>query len=191
MISLTLLGIVLFASTNVDDLLLLLSFFADRTVPRSAVLSGQYVGVALLLLGILLCSEIAVVLSPLYLRLLGVVPLVIGINKVPALIRNGSADMSEAQPVSMHYSSMWKVATLTLTSGGDNIAVYLPVFATHPFRDRLIIIVVFLVMTAVWCLAARWLAHHKVLQPAIRQWGSRLLPIVLIVLGIRILFPGH
>jgi cadmium resistance protein CadD (predicted permease) len=191
MISLTLLTIVLFVGTHVDDLLLLLSFFADHTVPRSAIVAGQYIGVTALLLVSLLCSEIAVMLPPLYLRLLGVVPLAIGLSKLPPLFRGNSAHISETSPASTHGRHMWGVATLTIASGGDNVGVYLPFFATHPPKARLLIVVVFLLMTAIWCFVARWLAHHRILQPAIRRWGSRALPIVLIALGIRILFPAQ
>jgi cadmium resistance protein CadD (predicted permease) len=191
MISLTLLSIVLFAGTHVDDLLLLLSFFADHTVPRSAIVAGQYIGVTALLLGSLVCSQIAVMLPPLYLRLLGVVPLAMGLSKLPPFFRRRSVDVGEIPPASTHGRHMWGVAALTIASGGDNVGVYLPFFATHPPRARLLIIVVFLLMTAIWCFLARWLAHHRILQPAIRRWGSRVLPIVLIALGIRILFPAQ
>jgi cadmium resistance protein CadD (predicted permease) len=189
MISLTVLCIALFAGTHVDDLLLLLSFFADHAVPRSAIVAGQYIGVSLLLLGSLLCSEIAVLLPPLYLRLLGIVPLAIGLSKIPVLFHSHSVDANQTSRASTHGHHMWGIAALTLSSGGDNMGVYLPFFATHPPKARLLIIVVFLLMTAVWCMVARWLAHHRILQPAIRRWGSRLLPVVLIALGIRILFP--
>ena len=190
MISITLLSIALFASTHIDDLLLLLSFFADHAVPRSAIVAGQYIGVTVLLLVGLLCSEIALILPPLGLRLLGVIPIAIGLSKASALIRTRGANSSDIPAATTHGRHMWGVATLTISSGGDNLGVYLPFFATHPPLTRLVIVVVFLIMTAVWCLVARWLARHRLLQPAIRRWGSRVLPIVLIMLGIRILFPG-
>jgi cadmium resistance protein CadD (predicted permease) len=190
MISLIALSIVLFVGTHVDDLLLLLSFFADRSVPRSSIVYGQYIGVSLLLLGALLCSQLTVVLPPQYLRALGFVPLAIGIFKVPSLFADSNLEDLESRPEMTHGRHMWGVATLTMASGGDNIGVYLPFFATHPLNACFIIISVFLLMTAVWCGTAQWLAHHPILQPAIRRWGHRLLPIVLIALGIRILFPG-
>jgi len=190
MISLILLSIVLFATTHIDDLLLLLSFFADRSVQRSAIVTGQYIGVILLLLGGLVASGIAVILPPLYMRLLGVLPLVIGVSKLIGLFRSSSGGAEKVRPVATHGRHMWGVAALTLASGGDNLGVYLPFFATHSLRARLVIVVVFLAMTAVWCVAAHWLARHKLLRPIIRRWGSWLLPLVLIALGIRILFPG-
>ena len=107
----------------------------------------------------------------------------------PALFRTRDANSRDIPAATTHGRHMWGVATLTISSGGDNLGVYLPFFATHPPLTRLVIVVVFLIMTAVWCLVARWLARHRLLQPAIRRWGSRVLPIVLIMLGIRILFP--
>jgi cadmium resistance protein CadD (predicted permease) len=190
MISLIALSIVLFAGTHVDDLLLLLSFFADRSVPRSAIVGGQYIGVTLLLLGALICSQFTAILPPQYLRALGFIPLALGIYKVPSLFADSSPEEPALRPQLTHGRHMWGVATLTMASGGDNIGVYLPFFATHPPNARFVIIAIFLLMTAVWCGTAQWLAHHPILQPAIRRWGHRLLPIVLIVLGIRILFPG-
>jgi len=189
MIPLTLLSIVLFAGTHVDDLLLLLGFFAARTMSTSAIVTGQYIGVALLLLAGLLCSEIVVMMPPYYLRLLGLVPLALGLFKLQALFRGQFAGINEPPPASTQSRHMMGVAALTLSSGGDNLGVYLPFFATHPPRARLVIVVVFLFMTAVWCFAARWLAHHTLLQPFLRTWGARLLPVVLVLLGLHILFP--
>jgi cadmium resistance protein CadD (predicted permease) len=190
MISLILLSTVLFATTHIDDLLLLVSFFADRTIPRTAIVGGQYIGVILLLIGGLVGSGIAVIVPPLYLRLFGVVPLVIGLSKLLKLFRSRDGNAEEVHPAKTHVRHMWGVATLTVASGGDNLGVYLPFFATHSLQARLVIVLVFLAMTAVWCVAACRLAHHRLLEPIIRRWGSRLLPLVLIALGIWLLFAG-
>jgi len=130
-------------------------------------------------------------LPPPYLRLLGLVPLAIGVVKFPALFRSYSTNVREQDRVTTRGRHMWGVAALTVAGGGDNIGLYLPLFATHSSRERLVIMVVFLVMTGAWCLLASWLTYHRVLQSHLQRWGSRLLPIVLIALGIRILFPGH
>jgi len=190
MISLTLLSIVLFASTHIDDLLLLLSFFSDHSVPGSAIVAGQYIGVTVLLLVGLVSSEISVILPPMGMRLLGIIPIAIGLSKASTWFRVPGANPTDMPGGNTHGRHMWGVATLTMSSGGDNLGVYLPFFATHPPRARMVIVLVFLFMTAAWCFVARWLAHHRLLQPAIQRWGSRALPIVLIALGFRILFPG-
>src|SRR5580704_10946543 len=109
MISLTLLSIVLFGGTNIDDLLLLLSFFADHAVPRSAIVVGQYIGFTVLVLVSLLCSEVAVILPPLGLRLLGIIPIAIGLCKVSALFRTSDAESSDIHPATTRSRHIWHV----------------------------------------------------------------------------------
>ena len=79
------------------------------------------------------------------------------------------------------------IAAVTFANGGDNVGVYVPVFATAGAGDMVVFVVVFLVLVAVWCAAARLLVSH----PAVAGWLSRagdvLLPIVLIALGVAIL----
>ena len=42
------LAVVLFASTNIDDLFVLLALFADRRVGTRGIVVGQYLGIAIL-----------------------------------------------------------------------------------------------------------------------------------------------
>jgi cadmium resistance protein CadD (predicted permease) len=79
---------------------------------------------------------------------------------------------------------------VTIASGGDNIGVYLPLFATWRPRDCAILIIIFLLMTYVWCFFAHWLVHHRSLRAPIAKWGTRLFPLVLLILGLHILFPA-
>jgi cadmium resistance protein CadD (predicted permease) len=100
-----------------------------------------------------------------------------------------STGLPPAQP--LRHSQILGVAALTIASGGDNIGVYLPLFATWPWRNCAVLILVFLIMTAAWCFVAHWLAQHRSLRAPIAKWGARLVPVVLLILGFRILFPAH
>jgi cadmium resistance protein CadD (predicted permease) len=190
MISLVLLSLVLFVATHVDDLFLLLSLYAERRTANVAIVLGQYLGViALLSLG-LLCSRIAVAIPAAYLRWLGLIPIVLGLQKAFALFRH-SADPAEVHPSEpIRHSQVLGVAALTIANGGDNLGVYLPLFANWSWSHCATLILVFLVMTAVWCLFAHWLSHHRSLRSPIATWGTRLFPVVLLLLGLRILFPA-
>jgi cadmium resistance protein CadD (predicted permease) len=191
MITLVTLNLVLFVATHVDDLLLLLSLYAERKTAKVAIVLGQYLGVIALLAGSLLFSEIAIAIPASYLRWLGLIPLLLGLRKLVALFGHSeaSAELSETPP--LRHSQILGVASLTIASGGDNIGVYLPLFATWRGRDCAILIIVFLIMTAAWCLFAHWLAHHRSLRGPIAKWGTRLFPEVLIILGLHVLFPTH
>ena len=76
--------------------------------------------------------------------------------------------------------------TATAANGGDNLGVYIPVFA----RDLGLVPVsaaVFAVMTAVWCVVGRALVTHRLVAATMRRLAASLLPYVLIGLGLWIL----
>ena len=58
------LGIILFASTNVDDLLVLIAFFALPRCRARDVVIGQYLGIGALIVVSVVLSLISLVLSP-------------------------------------------------------------------------------------------------------------------------------
>ena len=73
-----------------------------------------------------------------------------------------------------------EVAAVTFANGGDNIGVYVPVFATAGLGGMSVYAVVFLVLVAVWCLAGGSSPPGPVIAKALSRWGHILLPIVLI-----------
>lgn len=76
------LGIVLFASTNVDDIFVLLGFFSDRRFRVREVAVGQYVGIGALVAVSVVGSLVSLVLAPAYVGLLGLLPVLIGLKKL-------------------------------------------------------------------------------------------------------------
>jgi cadmium resistance protein CadD (predicted permease) len=83
-----------------------------------------------------------------------------------------------------------EVAAVTFANGGDNIGVYVPVFATADIGGMSVYAVVFLVLVAVWCFAGRFFATRPVIAKALSRWGHILLPLVLIGIGLLILVEG-
>jgi cadmium resistance protein CadD (predicted permease) len=171
-----------FASTNVDDIFLLLAFFADASYSPRRVVAGQYVGIAALVVASFAASLFAARLPEVFLRALGVLPIVLGLLRAWELRRaspDGTGTASRGGVVG--------VALATVASGGDNVAVYVPVFSTHMGRI-LVYVVVFAVMTAVWCWVAYAIVRAPLVGRHIRRWGRYAVPVVLLLLGILILF---
>ena len=188
MITLVILSLVLFVATHVDDLFLLLSLYAEQRTPKVAIVLGQYLGVITLLVVSLLCARIAVAIPASYLRWLGLIPILLGLQKLFALFRPSQEPTGPSSAPTLRHSQILGVASVTIASGGDNIGVYLPLFATWRPRDCAILIIIFLLMTYVWCFFAHWLVHHRSLRAPIAKWGTRLFPLVLLILGLHILF---
>src|SRR5688572_980443 len=76
----TALGIVVFATTNIDDILLLAAFFADRTMRPAAVVVGQFVGIAALTFASAVAALLALTVPDGWIALLGIAPLALGIR---------------------------------------------------------------------------------------------------------------
>ena len=71
-----------------------------------------------------------------------------------------------------------------MANGGDNIAVYTALFASRGVSDILTIGIVFAVMTGLWCVAAHWFVNHKALRGPIQRQAHRIVPFVLVGLGV-------
>jgi cadmium resistance protein CadD (predicted permease) len=176
------LAVTLFASTNIDDLVVLIGFFADRRFRTRDIVAGQYAGLAILFLVSAAGSLLSLVIPKAYLGLLGIFPIVIGVKKLLDLRRDGP----EAQNSS--HGSIAGVALVTIANGGDNLGVYIPTFAVHSGNEIAVIAVVFVAMTALWCTLARWMVNHRRFGAPIRRYGHIIAPLVLIGLGITIIY---
>jgi cadmium resistance protein CadD (predicted permease) len=89
---------------------------------------------------------------------------------------------------STSYLAFLSVAAVTISNGGDNIGVYVPLFSKYNTVDQITVLTsVFIAMTAVWCIASYYLVNHPVLASRIRHTGNIVMPFALIGLGIYIL----
>jgi cadmium resistance protein CadD (predicted permease) len=183
----------MFAVTNIDDLLVLALFFGQAAGHQGAVrrvVTGQYLGFGVILAASILGAYGASLLPSAVLPYLGLAPLALGLRAAWMGWRGGW-DADRPPPVSAPAGlGMWQVATVTVANGGDNIGVYVPVFAAAGATGMAVYTAVFLVGVAVWCAAARYLATRRLIAKALARWGHILLPVLLIGIGLVILISG-
>jgi cadmium resistance protein CadD (predicted permease) len=79
------------------------------------------------------------------------------------------------------------VAGVTVANGGDNIGVYIPIFAGRTFGEMALLLGVFAAMLAVSLLATFYLARRSAVAGRIQRVGRAVFPYVLIGLGVVIL----
>jgi cadmium resistance protein CadD (predicted permease) len=184
------LATILFASTNVDDLLVLVGFFADPKFRGREIVVGQYVGVALLFMVSLAASLLSFVIPGPYIGLLGLAPILIGLKQLLKAWRGHESTGASPQlrDGESPYGKIVGVALVTIANGGDNIGIYTPSFAVHSGREIAGIAGVFAGMTALWCLLAHRMVNHQKLGVLIRRYAHRLAPIILIALGLEIIY---
>jgi cadmium resistance protein CadD (predicted permease) len=183
------LAIALFASTNVDDMFVLVGFFSDPTFRPRDVVTGQYAGITVLFALALLGSLLALVISRPYIGLFGIVAIGLGSKRLFNLYRNRKATESSLEhPETRRHTRIASVALLTLANGADNIAIYMPAFAIRSHFEIGVFAVIFAVMTGLWCLFAHWIVHHPTFGKPIRRYGQRVAPLVLIAIGVSIMY---
>jgi cadmium resistance protein CadD (predicted permease) len=180
------LSVVLFASTNIDDIFVLFGFFADRRYRATHVVLGQYLGIAALVAVAVVASLIALVIPSAYVGLLGLLPILLGAKNLLDL-RHGDSEPETHVPALGHGPTL-AVAAVTVANGGDNIGVYTPVFATSASTELVCIVAVFAVMVAIWLWFSHWLVSHPDLGAPLRKWGHIVTPLVLIAIGVAILY---
>jgi cadmium resistance transport/sequestration family protein len=204
LLSAVLVGITSFIATNLDDIVVLVIFFSQvsATFRRRHIVLGQYLGFTALLLLSLPGYFGGLVLPKAWVGLLGLLPLGVGISQ----LLNPDTDEPDVQTVSMASSmaseskalirtvmgsllspQAYQVAAVTIANGGDNIGIYVPLFASSTFPRVIIIVGVFLVLVGVWCWVAERLTRQRAIALLLSRYGHRAIPFVLIGLGLYIL----
>ena len=188
-------GMTAFTATNLDDILILLLFFSqvNAVFRRRHIVFGQYLGFTALVLASLPGFFGRLIFPPDWIGMLGLLPIAIGLSR----LLNPETDDSEAdaeleQSENSFFSSFlspqtYSVAAVTVANGGDNIGIYVPLFASNTLESLAVILAVFFAMVGVWCYAAYRLIQMRAIADTLTRYGNQLVPFVLIGLGMAIL----
>jgi cadmium resistance protein CadD (predicted permease) len=195
-----LVAIIAFASTNIDDLLLLSSLFIDSNLGTGSVVIGQFIGMSLLVLISVLAAHFMVSIPFAWIGALGLFPLCLGIlrlangfkvqmvKSLPCL-KQGEFFGKEQLRVPRLKPQWALAALLTVANGGDNLSVYIPLFAVQrPFVP--LYITVFGLMTGIWCFFGYFLTSHRLFREKLKRHAATIVPWVLIVIGMKVLLQG-
>lgn len=174
-------------ATNIDDLFILAVWFGMKSFRSSQIIVGQFVGIVILIAVSWVGSLVGLVVDTAYIGLLGFFPIYLGIRGLMSLRKTGD-DHSNELPTDVKTTQWLQVAGITIANGGDNIGIYIPLFAALPVVDLSITVGVFLIMTMVWCLLAQFFTSHPVVGRTLERYGKIATPIVLILLGLFILY---
>ena len=190
---LTILSVAAFATTNLDDAFVLLLFFGDRRYRARHVFIGQALGVGLLVLLSLIGALAALALPARAVGLLGLLPIAIGVKQLLERRRGRQAGTEAvvAPPRAVARRQAAAVAGVTLANGGDNIGVYVPLFATRSLLETALIVGVFAVMLVLWTFAGYYLARHSAVAARLQRLSGVVMPWVLIALGVVIIVESN
>lgn len=188
-------GVTVFAVTNIDDIVILTIFFSqiNQTFNRRHIVLGQYLGFTVLIGASLVGYFGGLLIPKAWIGLLGFMPIAIGISY---LIKRQDEHSSEVQAIGANLTASrpkllspqtYAVVAVTIANGGDNIGIYVPLFASSDVASLGVILIVFYLLLGVWCLIGERLSRQPTVAHALRQYGKAVVPFVLIGLGVYIL----
>lgn len=191
-----------FTSTNIDDIFILLVLFSQvktgvikkegRAVREKTkmkelyIVVGQYLGFSVIIFLSIIGSLSSFFIPISWIGLLGFVPIYMGVKGLLSLRSYKSNEVIDNAS-----SSLFKVASITLANGADNISIYIPMFASQTAEANIVTLIIFFSMIAIWCFISYTLLRAPILAKVLERNCHIIVPIVLIGLGIFILFRSN
>ena len=119
-----------------------------------------------------------------YVRLLGLVPILLGLR---TLINHWRLHESDDIPSDTVYTGCISTAAVTIANGADNIGVYVPLFADFSPVQLLTAFVVFFLMNLLWCHLGKHVSDLPIIRNVVRRYKEIVMGSVFILIGLYIL----
>lgn len=192
-------GVIAFSATNIDDLVILMLFFSqvNTTFRRRHIVGGQYLGFTALIIASLPGFFGGLMLPEYWIGRLGLVPITIGLSLLLNPQSNSFEEVvEETQSNSSDLNSFlspqtYSVAAITFANGGDNISIYMSLFASSDVQSFLVILGIFFLLLGVWCYVTYKLSRQPAIADVLTRYGNTLVPFVLIGLGVFIVLESQ
>lgn len=180
-----------YISTSIDYLIVLIILFAQLSQNKQKwhIYAGQYLGTGLLV-GVSLVAAYVVNFVPeaWMVGLLGLIPIYLGIRF--AIVGEGEEEeeIIERLEQSKANQLFWTVTLLTIASGGDNLSIYIPYFASLDWAQTLVALLVFAIGVIIFCELSRVLSSIPLISETIEKYERIIVPLVFIPLGLYIMY---
>lgn len=182
-----------YISTSIDYLIILIILFAQLSQNKQKwhIYAGQYLGTGLLV-GVSLVAGYVVNFVPeaWMVGLLGLIPIYLGIRF--AIVGEGEEEEEEEIIERLEQSKanqlFWTVTLLTIASGGDNLGIYIPYFASLDWAQTLVALLMFAIGIIIFCELSRVLSSIPLISETIEKYKRIIVPLVFIPLGLYIMY---
>jgi cadmium resistance protein CadD (predicted permease) len=180
-----------FVGTNVDNTLVVMAMVAGAPKERShRIAAGQVLGFVVLVAASFAGAAVLFEFSARVVGLLGLVPLAIGLRGLVMLRPGAGSKRAGPRPKPVDRAvgrSLTAAALVTIATGGDNLAVYIPLFRVSGATRLGVIAVVFalgeVVVTAVVLAGGR----HPRARAVMDRFGAVGVPVLLCGVGVLVL----
>ena len=203
-------GIAAAVATTFDDNIYLTLFFGkvNRAFRPRHIVIGEYLGFTALV-GISLVGFLGgLVIPTIWIGLLGFLPIAIGINyllsREEESIQTVSAELNAKATVRRAYPTQkqsflatlrdpqtYRVSAVTIANGGNNIGIYVPLFASSTLPNLSVILAICYLTVGLWC----FISYHLTRQPGVAfvmaRYARKVFPFVLIWIGYSIVMENQ
>jgi cadmium resistance protein CadD (predicted permease) len=205
-------GLAAGVATTFDDNIYLTGFFSEvnRTFRPKHIVVGELLGFTALISISLVGFLIGLAIPSNWIGLLGILPILIGLNNLRLLILNQD-DSNYDKSVNLKRNarfrgfdsrrlSLWdvirdrqtyRVSAVTISNGGNNLGIYIPLFASSSLQNLAVIVLVCYLVVCTWL----FMSYHLTRQPGIAfvlsRYAGKLFPFVLMWLGLRIILDNE
>lgn len=182
-----------YISTSIDYLIILIILFAQLSQNKQKwhIYAGQYLGTGLLVGASLVAAYVVnFVPEEWMVGLLGLIPIYLGIRF--AIVGEDAEEEEEEIIERLEQSKanqlFWTVTLLTIASGGDNLGIYIPYFASLDWSRTLVALLVFVIGIIIFCEISRVLSSIPLIFETIEKYERIIVPLVFILLGLYIMY---
>lgn len=192
MLTVLLSSIVVFVSTSIDYIIILVLMFKQKRLKKHllSVVTGVYLGTfTLVTLSLVAAYGLKLIPEEWIIGLLGLIPIGIGIRAALKSEKEDEDDdelnqkLKKSQPSKL----IVLVALVSIASGGDNVGVYIPYFSSLTNTQIITAIIVFIVGTAALCYAGYRLTRIRYISETLERYERIIVPVVYITLGLYIM----
>lgn len=195
-------------ATTFDDNIYLTGFFSEvnRTFRPVHVVVGELVGFTALVSVSLLGFLLGLIIPPIYIGLLGMLPILIGVRNLLTLNRDNERETADRK-VNLRRNARfhgfasrrlslgqvfsdrqtYKVSAVTISNGGNNLGIYIPLFANSTVAQLAVIIPICYLIVCTWLFLSYNLTRQPGIAVVLSRYASKLFPFVLMWLGLRII----
>ncbi|KAF2022245.1 hypothetical protein BU24DRAFT_313329, partial [Aaosphaeria arxii CBS 175.79] len=197
-----------FAITNIDDLFVLVTFFAETAWNESMtplyITLGQYLGFSIITSISMLGYGLSLVLPAEPIGFLGLLPILVGVWHALGLLFSRIDGKPNGPPEDLRATeeianlerngwwaklknggikSIFTVAAVTIMNGGDNIGTYTPLFSQAKGAEIAIYVVVYYILLGIWILAAWLVMKQRHILRLAEKWAGVFVPFLYMGLG--------
>ncbi|MDM9383973.1 cadmium resistance transporter [Chlorogloeopsis sp. ULAP01] len=191
-------------ATTFDDNIYLTAFFGkvNHAFRPKHIIIGEFVGFTALVFASLPGFFGGLILPEAWIGLLGILPISIGIINLMSrdddgnTIQDVSIDFHNSVKSRRRKKSLWatlrdphtyRVSAVTIANGGNNIGIYVPLFASSNLPSLGVILCVCYLTVGLWCFLSYNLTRNPLMAPLLARYGRKVFPVVLIWLGFSIM----